>query len=409
MRFLFYSHDGLGLGHTRRHLGVAAALTELAPQASILLVTGAEEVTQLGLGAHIEVLKLPGLRKIADGKYASRRLDIPSREIRALRAALLLAAVKSFRPNVTLVDKHPFGAGGEFHKGLKALRKLGGRAVLGLRDILDEPAHVLAEWRPYRMQHRIAEHYDQVLIYGDRVVFDPVSAYAFPTSLAEKTRFCGYVLNRADPEGLANFQWPFPSRKTRTRPVVLATAGGGEDGYCMLEIFIRAAAAAPWHGVAIAGPMTPPAELKQLQELAAECGVTLRTFVPHLSALFGELDALVSMGGYNTLVESVAAGVPTVCIPRVEPRSEQLIRARAFAQLGLVQICPPDRLNPPALREQIGTALTTPASFIKTRAQTALTFEGGKRAAQCLLSLARLKPDNIQRTEETFAPAAVEV
>src|ERR1051325_10956463 len=97
MRFLFYSHDGLGLGHTRRHVAVAAALRELAPEASILLASGADDVNRLGLPAHIEVLKLPGLRKVANDQYASRRLRIPTSEIRALRAALLLTAVKSLR------------------------------------------------------------------------------------------------------------------------------------------------------------------------------------------------------------------------------------------------------------------------------------------------------------------------
>jgi hypothetical protein len=40
MRFLFYSHDGYGLGHTCRNLAIARALTELAPRASVLLATG---------------------------------------------------------------------------------------------------------------------------------------------------------------------------------------------------------------------------------------------------------------------------------------------------------------------------------------------------------------------------------
>src|SRR5437762_13389578 len=97
MRFLFYSHDGLGLGHTRRHLAVATALSELAPEASILLASGADDVSRLGLPAHIEVLKLPGLRKVAYDQYASRRLRIPTSATRALRAALFLTAVQSFR------------------------------------------------------------------------------------------------------------------------------------------------------------------------------------------------------------------------------------------------------------------------------------------------------------------------
>src|SRR5205814_1440502 len=131
MRFLFYSHDGLGLGHTRRHVAVASALSELAPEASILLASGADDVNRLGLPAHIEVLKLPGLRKVANDQYASRRLRIPTSEIRSLRAALLLTAVKSFRPSVVLVDKHPFGVSGELRGALSHLRRAGGRAVLG--------------------------------------------------------------------------------------------------------------------------------------------------------------------------------------------------------------------------------------------------------------------------------------
>src|SRR6266700_4580181 len=113
MRFLFYSHDGLGLGHTRRHLAVARALIELSPGSSVLMATGSDVVSRLGLTPPIDILKLPGLRKVANEEYASRRLQIPVTEIRTLRSALLHAAIKAYRPAVVLVDKHPFGAKGE--------------------------------------------------------------------------------------------------------------------------------------------------------------------------------------------------------------------------------------------------------------------------------------------------------
>jgi predicted glycosyltransferase len=388
MRFLFYSHDSLGFGHTRRHLAVAAALAEHAPGAIILLATGAEEIARYGLPRQVEILKLPGLRKDSNDSYSSRRLPVSRAAIRSLRSALLVATVKSFRPMVVLVDKHPFGASGEFKSGLKALQRSGGRAVLGLRDILDEPRQVLNEWRPYKMHQRINDFYDQVLVYGERAIFDPVSAYSFPRSLAQRTRFCGYVLNRESKRSLENFEWPFPSREKRSRPVVLATAGGGEDGFRTLATFIRAAADSSWHAVAVAGPMTPDVELAMLERLAAENGVTLRTFVPHLSALFDSLDALVCMGGYNTLVESTALGIPTVCVPRVRPRIEQLMRAEAFERMGLLQICPPAQLTPQRLREQISAALRVRPQDLRARARTALNFNGAHSAAECLLSLA---------------------
>jgi predicted glycosyltransferase len=388
MRFLFYSHDGLGLGHTRRHLAVAAALAEQVPDASILLATGAEDVVRHGLPRQVEILKLPGLRKEGNQAYASRRLRVSVDEIRALRSALLLTTVKAFRPEVVLVDKHPFGASGEFKAGLKALKKLGGRAVLGLRDILDEPVQVLREWQPYKMLKRITEFHDQVLVYGERAIFDPVKAYAFPRALAQRTCFCGYVFTRESSLALENFDWPFPPRDKRARPVVLATAGGGEDGFQTLATFLRAAAGASWQGVAIAGPMTPEPEMSKLTQLATAAGVTLRQFVPHLSALFEAVDALVCMGGYNTLVEAVALGVPTVCVPRVRPRTEQLIRAQAFERLGLIHVCQPAQLSAETLRGQIAVALQTVRAELRPHAHSVLNFNGAQQAAQRIVALA---------------------
>jgi predicted glycosyltransferase len=120
MRFLFYSHDGVGLGHVRRHIAIASALVAALPEAKILLATGVDEAPHLGLPPNIDILKLPGLRKVANNQYEARRLGLDMAEIRGLRSGLLKSAVESFRPGVVLVDKHPFGVGGEFRAALEA-------------------------------------------------------------------------------------------------------------------------------------------------------------------------------------------------------------------------------------------------------------------------------------------------
>jgi predicted glycosyltransferase len=392
MRFLFYSHDGLGLGHTRRHVAVASALSELAPEASILLASGADDVNRLGLPAHIEVLKLPGLRKVANDQYASRRLRIPTSEIRALRAALLLTAVKAFHPSVVLVDKHPFGISGEFRAALDVLRRFGGRAVLGLRDILDERQTVLKEWAPHNLQKRIARYFDLVLVYGHRAIFDPIAQYDFPSALAARTRFCGYVVNQEKEDLNTDMYWSALNLQTRSRPVVLATAGGGEDGFLILERFLRAAAGAPWQGIAIAGPMTPKDEFNTLQRLAVTSRVALHSFVPSLSSLFWSVDALVCMGGYNTLAEAVSKGVPTVCIPRQTPRLEQLIRALSFERLGLVKTIQAENLTVETLRDAVSTAVGLSRHEMLDRANASLNFDGARQAANHLLALAAERP-----------------
>jgi predicted glycosyltransferase len=402
-RFLFYSHDGFGLGHTRRHLAVAQALTELAPEASVLLATGSDIMNRLNLTPPIDILKLPGLRKVSNDEYAPRHLQIPVSEIRALRSDLLLATVKAYRPTVVLVDKHPFGAKGEFRAGLEELRAAGGCAVLGLRDILDEPASVLKEWSAYRMRERISTFYDLVLVYGDRSVFDPVVEYDFPESLAARTRFCGYVVNRDDAE-LAGEPLPSAYLKDRgARPSVLATAGGGEDGFLVLQTFIRAAADGSWDAIAVAGPMSPVPELKTLRRLASKANVALHTYLPNLPEMFRSVDALVCMGGYNTLAEAVSRGVPTVCVPRTTPRREQLIRARAFERLGLLAMITPEKVNAVNLGRAIHSVVGISRQQLLARVHSALSFDGARQAARHLLALASAQPSCASIAAKTLA------
>jgi predicted glycosyltransferase len=389
MRFLFYSHDGLGLGHTRRHLAIAAALTRLAPESSVLLASGADDALRMGLPARVEILKLPGLRKVSNDHYCSRRLHIPASEIRALRSALLLTTVKSYRPDVVLVDKHPFGANGEFRDALGWLRKAGARTVLGLRDILDAPAAVLKEWIPHRLQLEIRRNFDLMLIYGEQAIFDPLAEYHFPAAMRQQTHFCGYVINgdeHTSPNGSTLDGFDFA---TAPRPIVLATTGGGEDGFHLLETFVRTAAAAPWQGVIVAGPMTPADELKTLETLANSHNVPVHRFVPNLSALFWSVDAVVCMGGYNTLAEAVAKGVPVVCVPRTRPRAEQLIRAQAFERLGLVCALSADKLNVATLREATDAALELSRDELLASTRSVLSFDGAEKAATHLLALTR--------------------
>src|SRR6185503_7224212 len=101
------------------------------------------------------------------------------------------------------------------------------------------------EWAAHNMQTRIEELYELVLIYGERSVFDPVAEYDFSTATAARTRYCGYVVNGYESEGRTENRWPPSILENGTRPYVLATAGGGEDGFLLLADFIRAAVEAP--------------------------------------------------------------------------------------------------------------------------------------------------------------------
>jgi predicted glycosyltransferase len=381
-RFLFYSHDGLGLGHVRRNLAIAAALAEGDPGAAILMATSADEVSDLGVPAQVDVLKLPGMRKVANGQYAARRLPLSSQDVTAVRRTLLEAAIESFRPTVLVADKHPLGIGGELRPALDTLRAAGGRAVLGFRDILDDPATVFAEWAEHELAAEITERYDRVLVYGAPAVFDTLREYRLPREIRRLARYCGYVLRSRESDFSAD------DVPRADRPVVVATAGGGEDGFRLLDTFLEVATRMPWFSIVVSGRQSSRSEREALKRRARDAGAGFWTFVPALATWFQGVDALVCMGGYNTLVEAAAAGVPTVCVPRAEPRQEQLIRARAFARLGLLRTVPPEQLDPGVLGGEVVAALASPRAPIAARARSALGLDGARTAAAELLGLA---------------------
>lgn len=394
-RFLLYSHDGEGLGHVRRNAAIANAIYELAPEAVVLLVCGTDQVHRLAIPPNAGVLKLPGLRKTANECYEGRHLRIPQPDLWDLRSSLLTASVKSFQPDVVLADKHPLGVSGELRPALDLHRKRGGRTVLGLRDILDERERVLREWARYDLHGRIAEYYDRVVIYGSQDVFDPIREYDFPDALAEKTRFCGYVVTRhTRAEGTTQ-------RLVRhaSRPLVLGAVGGGEDGSLLLHTFIEAARGQAWDGLAITGPLARGTDLASLKQKAGEAGVALQTFVEELPQWFAVSDALVCMGGYNTLTEAILTATPTVCVPRVLPRTEQHIRAKAFARLGLVRLIEPSELSVQRLRREIASSLALGRQTVSERTETVIELNGATRAARQLLELADAEPVRVPAEE----------
>ena len=384
LRLLFYSHDGQGLGHVRRNLAVARAVTERDVGASVLVVSSADHVDDLVVPPRVDVLKLPGVRKVDNEHYRARRLLLSGPETWAMRSALIASATRSFAPDVLLSDKHPLGAHGELRAALDGLREAGGRAVLGLRDILDTPETVRREWARGGVLPAIARHYSRVLVYGSRTVLDPATAYGMPPEVSRLLRYCGYVASTPEPG-----ERPPLVRRVDGRPVVLATAGGGSDGYALLAAFLRASRGAPWHPVVVSGSDASADDQDRLQRATVAVGGTYHRFVRDLAGHLGDVEAVVTMGGYNTLTECLQSSTPAVVVPRVQPRQEQLLRAQAFARLGLVRTVLPSELDGPALGEAVVAQLGRSRADLRVAVTATLELRGAERAAAQLLAEAR--------------------
>ncbi len=364
-----YSHDGMGLGHMRRNALIASGLSREPDRASTLLLAGAREMNLLSLPQSVECLTLPGFRKVGNGHYEPRHLDMDTSRLVDLRRRVLLTALDSFAPDVLVVDKAPQGIYGELLPALHRLRKRGTRIVLGLRDILDDPTRVRKEWQEAGDLDVIEALFDAIWVYGDPAVYDLLTECGVDRTLSHRTRFTGYL----DP--MVRLEYPVepdtgaddtPDLPAGGRPYILCQVGGGEDGEALATAFLQAEFPEGSDGVLVHGPFLPETARQRLRTLAAErSDVRLIPFLPDTLRMSMGAQRVVSMGGYNSVCEMLASGRPGLVVPRVRPREEQRIRAERMAARGLLDWLHPDHLTPDAL----SAWMTSPVAMKKKPAQ----------------------------------------
>lgn len=362
-RIALYSHDTMGIGHARRNLLLAQTLAAPPLNASVLCIAGMREVHGFPLPARVDFLTLPALYKGSNGAYRARSLPVPLEELVALRAETILAAVQAFQPDVLVVDKVARGALGELDATLVELRRRGDtRCVLGLRDVLDDPAVVRGEWRRDGTRRAIRDHYDAVWVYGDPAVYDPVREYGLPAALAARVRYTGYLDQRARLRpGAAGGADVLECLGLPPGRLALCTTGGGQDGARLAEAFLRAPMPRDMIGVVVAGPMMPAADAARLRRLAAgRPRLRVLDSLPEPGELLLHCERVVSMGGYNTTCEILSHGKRALIVPRVRPRREQQIRAERLRDLGLLDVLAPDALTPDALGAWLARELPPP-------------------------------------------------
>jgi predicted glycosyltransferase len=348
VRVILYSHDAMGIGHVRRNLRIAQALTTSGVRgraADVLLMSGVVEAASFELPPHVDCLTLPALRKAENGRYVPRRLGLAADAMTTLRSATIASAVQAFAPDAVIVDKLPHGVAGELVPTIQALQRSRAagrcRLVLGLRDVLDDPQVVHVEWDRDQTVRWIEESFDAVWIYGDTRVFDTVREYRFSPAVAAKTHYTGYLHGNAASSGASAAELA-EKLDLRGRQVVLCMVGGGEDGAPLATAFARGQMPGDAIAVIVTGPFMPPESKRELRALASR-NARLRVieFVAESAALLSLADRVVAMGGYNTMCEILAAGKAALIVPRVEPRREQWIRAARLNEMGMISVVDP--------------------------------------------------------------------
>ena len=340
-RALIYSHDSFGLGHLRRCRAIAHALVEHSPEMSVLILSGSPIIGNFDFRQRVDFVRVPGVIKLRNGDYTSHSLDLDVEQTLAMRASIIRHTAEVLDPDIFIVDKEPLGLRGEVTDTLEMLAARGTPLVLGLRDVMDEPALLAPEWERKNVMPALEALYDEIWVYGLPQVCDPLAEIDLPPGVRRKMVFTGY-LEREDAraEPVAEHAVPFDG------PYLLVTPGGGGDGEALVDWVLRAYEYdrnAPFPSLLVFGPFMQKDKQVEFARRVAELPmVEAITFEANIEPLIQGAAGIVAMGGYNTFCEILSFDKPALVVPRTVPRREQFIRAERAHELGLLRMLADD-------------------------------------------------------------------
>lgn len=355
----------LGTGHLSRALTLGRAFA--AAGDAVTVVSGGMPAPQLD-AAGLRLVQLPPLR--SDGTNFTRLLgdtgDEAGERLFASRQGALLNALSETAPGILITELFPFGRRvlrAEFLALLKAARALPRRPVIlcSIRDILAPPSKPA---KVARADEIVSDHYDAVLVHSDPHTTPLSVSWPVSDRLEPKLRYTGYVA--PVPAG------PHPERAGEGE--ILVSAGGGAVGLPIFRTTCQAARLMPdrrWRLLVGGGSD----RLAAVRDMSPPGNVTIEPPRADFRQMLHHAAASVSMCGYNTALDLLQAGTPSVLIPFDDGKEvEQGLRAQALATLPGVEVVRSADLTPERLAQAVSRAVDAPR-----RDTSGLSCDGGTR------------------------------
>ncbi|MBP2310017.1 glycosyltransferase [Azospirillum melinis] len=350
MRLLIAVTHLLGTGHLSRALALAEAFTARGWRVDV--ASGGRPAPHLEIGT-ATLHQLPSLASDgadfatllgADGTPADAGLF-------AARRAMLTGLLDSLRPDVLITELFPFGRralAAEFDALLERARALQQPplTLASVRDILAPPSKLK---RVAETEARLLRLYDGVLVHSDPALIPLEDSWPLTRAMMPLLRYTGFVVPPP----------PVPDDGTDGQGEILVTAGGGPVGRPVFEAAALCAASGAlpqrWRLLVAKGDA---ALADRLRAMAPPDRLLVEPVRPDFRALLGRASASVGRCGYNTALDCLTAGVPSVFCPFEDGKEvEQTIRAAILArQPGIATLREAD-LTPDSLARALQSVL----------------------------------------------------
>lgn len=371
----------LGTGHLARALILGRAFAGAGHDVQVL--SGGMPAPLLDT-AGIRFTALPPLR--SDGTDFTRLLTDAGCDADpaylARRQGVLVGAITRFRPDILITELFPFGRRilrNEFLALLEAAADLPRRPVIlsSIRDILAPPG---TPQKVARTEEIIARYYDGVLVHSDPQSTPLSLSWPVSPALSPSLRYTGYVTQALPP--------PHPHQAGRGE--IIVSAGGGAVGDPLFAAARDAASLSPhWRWRLLVAGAGADRRIAELRARPVPDNIVIEPARSDFRAMLRQAAASLSLCGYNTAMDLLQAGTPSVLVPfDAGNEVEQGLRARGLGRLPGFRIVTASALSPQALVTALRAAMDDAPRIIPDQ-----VFRGAARSVTIATRLAEQAHD----------------
>jgi len=377
MKLAVYCQHVLGLGHLHRAIELCRAFRGHR----VLLLTGGPPVN-VELPEHVRRVQLPALRMDADfGGLSAVDARVDLGTVKRRRQEMLERLFWSEKPDCLMTELYPFGRKAfrfELDPLLETITNRAGSSCgifSSVRDILVEKDNAAKhEARAVKLLNR---YFDGVFVHADPRLVRLEETFGRLDEIDIPLVYTGYVAPRPPP--CARERLRKKLRLAEGSLLVVASAGGGQVGYRLLQATVAAANLVrermPLSLVVFTGPFMSREHRHRLKETGGDWAA-IETFSDEFLSYLAAADLSISMGGYNTTMNLLATRVPAMVLPFAQNREQQLRAGRLASRQALTLLTPED-LVPGRLAERMAALMRQPL-----RACDAFDLDGAAATAR---------------------------
>lgn len=386
MKVVLYCQHVLGIGHFFRSMELCRALSGH----EVIFLAGGARV-DAPVPDHVRMVPLPGL--MMDSEFKRMYATDPEKtvdEVKAVRRQFLWDVMAKERPDVLIVELYPFGRKAfrfeldPLLTGIREGRLPSCRIICSLRDILVEKTDVDAY--EHRVVKTLNHGFDALWIHADPRLVRLDETFSRVKAISVPVVYTGFITPKPPPDARSNIFGMLGMPEHRR--LIVASAGGGKVGGPLLTA--AAAAFRRLDGNArleiFTGPFMPAECVRGIEALSGE-DIHVSSFTTDFLAFLAAADLSVSMAGYNTCMNVMAAGCPALLWPFSQNR-EQRLRAARLARFRGIRVLADSDLAPRRLADLMAACLEEKRR--EAIREPTIDLEGAQTSARWLASF--MKP-----------------